>query len=52
MPVNVSISVVSHSLQRLRQNKLVETRKDYKQVFYRLADTKFTCFLKETLTKA
>lgn len=48
--LDVSISVVSHSLKKLRQHKLVETRREYKQVFYRLANNDFNCLLKQTLT--
>ena len=48
--LEVSISVVSHSLKRLRKNNLVRYRKDYKQVFYSLSDTSFNRLLKKSLT--
>jgi len=48
--LNVSVSVVSHSLKKLRQNKLVNSRRDYKQVYYQFADTKFNKTLKKLLT--
>ncbi|MBI4127456.1 MAG: helix-turn-helix transcriptional regulator [Parcubacteria group bacterium] len=48
--LHVSDSVVSHSLRRLKENRLVETRREAKQVFYRFASTKFNALLKEFLT--
>lgn len=48
--LDVSVSVVSHSLKRLRKHKLVDSRRDYKQVFYRLTDVDFNKVLKNTLT--
>jgi len=48
--LDVSVSVVSHSLKRLREHKLVDSRRDYKQVFYRLAEGDFNKVLKSTLT--
>lgn len=47
--LNVSISVVSHSLRRLRKHHLVNSRRDYKQIFYSLSDASFNKVLKETL---
>ena len=48
--LGVSISVVSHSLGRLRKHNLVNTRRDYKQVFYSLSNTSFSRLLKKSLT--
>ena len=48
--LNVSISVVSHSLKRLRKHNLVNTRRDYKHVFYSLSNTSFNQFLKKSIT--
>ena len=48
--LDVSISVISHSLKRLRQNQLVNSRRDYKQVYYSLANCNFNQILKKSLT--
>ena len=48
--LDVSISVVSHSLKRLRQNQLVISRRDYKQVYYSLSDNNFNQVLKNSLS--
>lgn len=48
--LGVSISAVSHSLRKLRTEKLVKGRREYKQVFYCLSTTPFTRYLRETLT--
>ena len=47
--LDVSISVVSHSLKKLREYKLVSSRREHKQVFYRLANTSFNKFLKKNI---
>jgi ArsR family transcriptional regulator, lead/cadmium/zinc/bismuth-responsive transcriptional repressor len=47
--LNVSVSVVSHSLKRLKQHELVDTRRNYKQIFYRLTDTEFNRTIKASL---
>tara|TARA_B100000745_G_scaffold298463_1_gene247180 strand:+ start:3251 stop:3673 length:423 start_codon:yes stop_codon:yes gene_type:complete len=47
--LGVSVSVVSHSLKKLKQNHMVETRQEYKHVFYSLADTDFTDVIKNSL---
>lgn len=47
--LGVSVSVVSHSLKRLKQNHMVETRQEHKHVFYSLADTDFTNVIKKSL---
>lgn len=48
--LDVSISVVSHSLRRLRKHNLVNTRRDYKQVFYSLSNANFNQLLKRSIT--
>ena len=47
--LGVSVSVVSHSLKRLKENNMVETRQDYKRVFYSIANTDFTNVIKKSL---
>ena len=47
--LNVSASVVSHSLKRLNQNNMVEKRQVHKHVFYRLTNTDFTSIIKRSL---
>ena len=47
--LGVSVSVVSHSLKRLKQNHMVETRQEHKRVFYSLSDTDFTSVIKKSL---
>lgn len=47
--LDVSISVVSHSLRRLRKHRLVNSKRDYKQVFYSLSNTSFNRLLKKSL---
>ena len=44
--LNVSISVVSHSLKKLKEFEMVESKKDGKQVFYNLTDSNFNNFIK------
>lgn len=48
--VNVSTSVVSHSLKQLRQHDLVTTRREHKHIFYSLTNTSFGRVLKKSLT--
>ena len=48
--LNVSISVVSHSLKQMRQRNLVSTRREHKHIFYSLANTNFNRILKKSLT--
>lgn len=50
--LGVSVSVVSHSLKKLKQSKLVEARKEQKYVFYSLADTDFTGVIRNSLKHA
>ena len=49
--LNVSISVVSHSLKKLRENNLVDSRREHKTIYYKLANTGFNKILKNSLTK-
>ena len=49
--LKVSVSVVSHSLKRLRSHKLVDSRREHKQVYYSLANTEFNKVLKKRLTQ-
>lgn len=48
--LGVSVSVVSHSLRRLREHELVSARRDHKRVFYRLARAGFGRVLREGMT--
>ena len=48
--LDVSISVVSHSLKRLRKHNLVNSRRNYRQVFYSLSNTNFNQLLKKSIT--
>ena len=47
--LDVSISVVSHSLGRLRRYQMVQSRRAHKQVFYSLSHTSFNHLLKKSL---
>ncbi len=47
--LDVSVSVVSHSLCELRKNQLVRSRRNYKQVFYSLTNADFNGVLKKSL---
>lgn len=47
--LDVSISVVSHSLKRLRQNDMVKMRKECKHVFYELSDNEFNTMIRKSL---
>jgi len=48
--LNVSVSVVSHSLKKLRESDLVESRRAHKVVFYRLSGNKFNAILRKGLS--
>ena len=50
--LGVSDSVVSHSLKRLKENNMVETRQDHKRVFYKLGSNPFTKVIKNSLKHA
>lgn len=45
--LGVSLSVISHSLRRLRERELVRARREQKRVFYRLARASFGRVLRE-----
>lgn len=45
--LGVSVSVVSHSLRRLREHDLVRARREHRRVFYRLARASFGRVLHE-----
>ncbi len=47
--MNVSISTISHSLKKLKNYSLVESRRNHKQIFYRLADSDFNTVIKNNL---
>ena len=45
--LGVSISVVSHSLKKLRENNLVNSRRDHKVIYYKFSNTSFNKILKK-----
>jgi len=47
--LGASVSAVSHSLRRLRTHKLVKSRREHKQVFYKFANNNFNNFIKNNL---
>lgn len=47
--LGVSISAVSHSLKKLKQNEMVNVRREHKQAFYTLSDTPFTKVVRSSL---
>ena len=47
--LNVSDSVVSHSLKKLKENHMVETRRVHKRVFYAMGSNPFTKVIKNSL---
>lgn len=49
--LDVSISAISHSLKKLKAYELVESRRDFRKVFYRLADSDFSQIIKRSLPK-
>lgn len=49
--LNVSTSVVSHSLKQMRQRNMVTTRREHKHIFYSLTNTNLNRILKKSLTK-
>ena len=50
--LNVSVSVVSHSLKKLRENDFVNSKRDHKQVYYSFSNSKFNKVLKQFLKVA
>ncbi len=47
--LGVSVSVVSHSLKKLKENNMVETRQEHKQVFYKMGTNPFIKVIKNSL---
>ena len=45
--VGVSISAISHTLKKLREASIVESRRDFRNVFYQLKKSSFVNHLKE-----
>ena len=50
--LNMSMSAVSHQLRRLRESKLVKSRREGKMVFYTIADDHVHMMLKGCLDHA
>ena len=50
--LDMSVSAVSHQLARLREHKLVKSRRDGKNVFYSLADDHVRLMLKSCVEHA
>jgi len=48
--LSVSISVVSHSLRRLKEYELVDSRREHRQVFYALKRSDFGEVLRSSLS--
>ncbi len=48
--LSVSISVISHSLKKLRENGLVGSRREHKTIYYKLTNTSFNKILRNSLT--
>ncbi len=48
--VGVSISAVSHTLRKLKQVGIVNERRDFRHVYYRMEKSKFTKILRARLT--
>ena len=49
--LNVSVSVVSHSLKKLKKYEMVKTRREHRQIFYHLSQNDFNKTLKDNLIK-
>lgn len=47
--LDVSISAVSHSLKKLKNCDAVKSRREHKQVFYRLVDPELNQIIKQSL---
>lgn len=47
--IGVSISAVSHTLKKLQKANIVENRRDFRNVYYKLKKTLFVKTLKERL---
>lgn len=49
--LGASVSAVSHSLKKLKDNELVESRREFRQVFYRFKDKAMSQIIKQSLPK-
>lgn len=49
--VGVSISAVSHTLQKLKEINLVKSRRDFRNVYYQLNPSPLTKVIEERLNK-
>lgn len=47
--IGVSISAVSHTLKRLQKAGMLENRREFRSVYYKLKQTSFARMLKERL---
>lgn len=47
--INVSVSAVSRTLKKLRKAEIVQRRRDFRTVYYKLNDTPFTSTIKKVL---
>lgn len=47
--IGVSISAVSHTLKKLQKAEMVENRREFRTVYYKLKQTPLTDMLKERL---
>ena len=47
--LGVSLSAVSHALRKLREGRVVDSRREHKMIFYKLSGTAFAHTLKERL---
>ena len=50
--VGVSISAVSHTLSKLKRANMVESRRDFRHVYYKLKDSPLREYLEERLELA
>jgi ArsR family transcriptional regulator len=49
--IDVSISAVSHTLKKLKQANIVENRRDFRNVYYRLQETSLVEILRERIAQ-
>lgn len=47
--LNVSQSVVSHALKKLKESRMVNARREHKRIFYKLSDDAFTRHIKNII---
>ena len=48
--VGVSVSAVSHTLQKLQQANIVENNREFRTVYYQLQNTPFVRMLRKRIT--